>query len=47
MENKAQNDFNIDDIDTSEVPEEYLDAMLYEIMTDPVKLPGSGAVVDR
>ena len=28
-------------------PDEYLDALLSEIMIDPVKLPESGMVVDR
>ena len=34
------------DIDTSEVPEEYLCAITYDIMKNPVRLP-SGAVVDK
>lgn len=28
-------------------PEEYLDQLMYTIMTDPVRLPSSGNIVDR
>jgi len=33
--------------DLGEVPDEFLDALLYTIMKDPVTLPSSSAVVDR
>jgi len=33
--------------DLGEVPEEFLDALLYTVMKDPVTLPSSYAVVDR
>lgn len=30
-----------------DVPDEYLDALVFTIMRDPVRLPSSGMVVDR
>jgi len=33
--------------DLGEVPEEYLDSLMYTVMRDPVQLPSSKAVVDR
>jgi len=34
-------------LDSVEVPDEFLDPIMQEIMTDPVKLPTSGNVMDR
>ena len=36
-----------DDVDTSDAPEEFFDAMMYTLMEDPVMLPSSKQVVDR
>jgi len=30
-----------------DIPDEYLDPLTYEIIKDPVKLPGSGNIMDR
>ena len=43
----AINQFDVNDIDDSEIPENYLDPMMCEIMTDPVKLPKSDNIIDR
>ena len=37
----------LDDILGDDVPDEYLDPLMGEIMRDPVKLPTSGNVMDR
>ena len=36
-----------EDLDTSDAPDEFLDAMMYTLMEDPVMLPSSKQVVDR
>ena len=36
-----------EDLDTSDAPDEFLDAMMYTLMEDPVILPSSKQVVDR
>merc|ERR1719431_1679216 len=36
-----------EEIDTSDAPDEFLDAMMYTLMEDPVRLPSSKQVVDR
>ena len=36
-----------DDEDYGDVPEEFLDPILYTLMKDPVKLPSSGVFIDR
>ena len=40
-------DEELDDILGDDIPDEYLDPMMAEIMRDPVKLPTSGNVMDR
>ena len=34
-------------IESEEIPEEFLDPILFTLMTDPVKLPASQMIVDR
>jgi len=36
-----------EDLDTSDAPDEFLDAMMYTLMEDPVMLPSSKQVIDR
>ena len=36
-----------EEVDTSDAPDEFLDAMMYTLMEDPVRLPSSKQVVDR
>ena len=43
----SKDKFNINDIDESDILDNYLDPLTNEIMTDPVRLPGSGNVIDR
>ena len=38
---------NQTEIDTENIPEEYLDPILFNLMVDPVRLPASHMVVDR
>ncbi|KAF8820400.1 U-box domain-containing protein [Cardiosporidium cionae] len=38
---------NEDQIDEDDIPDEYLDPIMQEIMMDPVKLPSSNVVMDR
>lgn len=35
------------EVQYGEIPEEFLDPMMQELMVDPVKLPSSGTIVDR
>ena len=35
------------DIDTTDAPEEFIDPLVYTLMSDPVRLPETGQVVDR
>eukprot|EP00041_Stephanoeca_diplocostata_P033900 m.1132567 g.1132567 ORF g.1132567 m.1132567 type:complete len:120 (+) comp24425_c0_seq52:3236-3595(+) len=37
----------LDDEELGEIPDEYLDPILATLMTDPVRLPASGQVIDR
>ena len=48
-ENSQQAKANSLDFDalTADAPEEFLDALLFTFMRDPVKLPTSGNVVDK
>ena len=36
-----------EEADLGDIPENYLDPLLDELMRDPVKLPASGVIVDR
>eukprot|EP00730_Choanoeca_flexa_P008561 TRINITY_DN12504_c0_g1_i18.p2 TRINITY_DN12504_c0_g1~~TRINITY_DN12504_c0_g1_i18.p2 ORF type:complete len:149 (+),score=22.08 TRINITY_DN12504_c0_g1_i18:183-629(+) len=36
-----------DDADFEDAPDEFLDPLMYSLMTDPVRLPTSGTVMDR
>lgn len=43
----AEKDILINTIDYSDAPEEFIDQISAELMTDPVKLPTSGQILDR
>ena len=48
-ENSQKAKANLIDFDalTTDAPEEFLDALLFTFMRDPVKLPSSGNIVDK